>query len=219
MREDKRNNRTDETLREQLSALLDDELELDASRFLLSRLQHDQSLSRTLDRYQLIQQCLRQESLERLGDQRLRTRVRAALESTPQETPRKLARHGSPWLRPLGGVAVAASVALMAIFGVDGLRQTGSPAMDMSSTLARQAAAPATRQADHALPAVSMPLDVQSNLQTVAHTQVLPARLNRYLRGPGVRQVVDGQQPVRYIYLVRPTATQQGLPARERPQP
>ena len=219
MREDKPQNQTDETLREQLSALLDDELELDASRFLLSRLQHDQALSRTLDRYQLIQQCLRRESLDRLGDQRLRTRVRVALENTPQEQPRKSARFSGPWVKPLGGVAVAASVALMAIFGVDSLRQSGNTPLEAGGTVAQQTVAPAVGQGSSLLQTTNMPLDVQSNLQTVAHTQVLPARLNRYLRGPGVRQVVDGQQPVRYIYLVRPTASQQGLPARERSQP
>ncbi len=214
MRDDKPYSDTDETLREQLSALLDDELELDQSRFLLSRLQHDRALSSTLDRYQLIQQCLRQESLDRLGDQRLRTRVRVALESATQEQPVRAARTVNGWARPLGGVAVAASVALMAIFGVDTLRESTPGNAGPSNPVAQQSTIPSLQPA-MPLDTVNLPLDTQTSIQPVAHTQVMPARLNQYLRGPGVRQVVDGQQPVRYIYLVRPATYTQRQEAKQ----
>ncbi len=215
MRDDKPYSDTDDTLREQLSALLDDELELDQSRFLLSRLQHDRALSSTLDRYQLIQQCLRQESLDRLGDQRLRARVRVALENTEQENPVQQPRAIQRWARPLGGVAVAASVALMAIFGVESLRET-TPATGLSPAPVAQQPAMPSLQPQMALDTVSLPLDSQTSIQPVAHTQVMPARLNQYLRGPGVRQVVEGQQPVRYIYLVRPASYTQPQETKQR---
>ncbi len=216
MRDETHHPDTDETLREQLSAMLDDELEADATRFLLSRLQHDRRLSNTLDRYQLIQQCLRQESLDMLGDQRLRTRVRVALESTQQEKARFTARTG--WSRPLGGVAVAASVALMAIFGLEHLRQSGGPTEFSAPTVAGVQTLPQAADQPPALNTVNMPLEGQvASIQPVAHTQVLPARLSQYLRGPGVKQVVEGQQPVRYIYLVRPNPVQDTSGAARQP--
>lgn len=116
---------TDE-IREQLSALIDDELSELERPLLLGRLQRDPELRECLGRYQLIGEVLRgaagtsilsvagrvQQAVEREADI-------AALRARP----RRLA--GLRW-KALGGIGVAASVAVLAILGITNLRDGGS---------------------------------------------------------------------------------------------
>mgnify|MGYP001813223703 FL=1 len=131
-------------IREQLSALIDDELSDLERPLLLGRLQRDIELRECLGRYQLIGEVLRGDgSVSTLSVAR---RVREAVEreavgGPPQSQPAQ--RSASHW-KPLAGVGVAASVALLALLGITTLRETDTanvPALASGDTVPRVAGA------------------------------------------------------------------------------
>ncbi len=105
---------------EQLSALLDGELPPEQTDFLLKRVQRDRELRSTLQRYQLVGDTLRGERVRARPDFALR--VSAAIAQEPA-LPAPASRTGgarrragwATWLKPVAGLAVAASVASVAV--------------------------------------------------------------------------------------------------------
>jgi sigma-E factor negative regulatory protein RseA len=110
--------------REHLSALVDGEISLETSRFLVKRLGTDEELRATWTRYHLVRDCLRHQDGSIAGED-LSVRVSRALENEePAKTSRQLPTR---WLKPAAGLAIAASVALMAIVAVGPGIPDGSP--------------------------------------------------------------------------------------------
>ncbi len=103
-------------IREQLSALADDELSELERPLLLGRLQRDASLRECLGRYQLIGEVMRGTGTSAgLGI------ARGVQDALAGEKP--LAAGQPPaWWKPLAGLAVAASVALVAVLTVTSVR-------------------------------------------------------------------------------------------------
>jgi len=101
--------------REHLSCLMDGEISAETGRFLVRRLGADEQLCATWARYHLVRDCLRHQDGAWAGES-LADRVQQAIqgEGLPA-APHKVRR---TWLRPVAGLAVAASVALMAIVAV-----------------------------------------------------------------------------------------------------
>lgn len=110
--------RTERHCREQLSALLDGALPADEARFLLRRLQHDGELAGQWERWQLYGDALRG-SMPALLPLDFAQRVADALavESAPQQAVAAPVARGG-WMRWGGGMALAASVAVAALFVV-----------------------------------------------------------------------------------------------------
>ena len=98
----------------QLSALLDGELSPHEARFLLRRLQHDPELAACWDRWNLCGDVLRGR-VEVMASNGFSRGVAAALASGPMSNPPTVAVD-SRWLRWGGGAALAASVAMIALF-------------------------------------------------------------------------------------------------------
>ena len=102
---------------EQISNLMDGELEVNASKFLLKRMASDESLSKTWDNYHLIKSCLQKESVEPMID--IAARVTQELESEntrlPQHSSTIKKPHINRWLKPIMGLGIAASVAFMSV--------------------------------------------------------------------------------------------------------
>jgi sigma-E factor negative regulatory protein RseA len=97
---------------EHLSSLMDGELSREAGLFITRRLSADDTMCETWERYHLIRDCIRQP-----GGKHLVTGLAAKLTTSLEDevapvTPKRGAR---PWLKPVSGLAIAASVALMAI--------------------------------------------------------------------------------------------------------
>jgi sigma-E factor negative regulatory protein RseA len=102
--------------REHISCLMDGEISRETSRFLVRRLGSDDELSATWARYHLVRDCLRHQDGGMAGDD-LCGRVSRAIAS---ESPNKSNRGISlAWLKPAAGIAIAASVAMMAVGLVD----------------------------------------------------------------------------------------------------
>jgi len=116
-----------EKLHEQLSALVDDELAAAEESLLIRRLADDQALCDSLMRYQLISDAMRNH-LPQHVDPGFRRRVQAALEDGPAVTPGIAGASRLRFLlKPLAGLAVAASVAVVAVVSFQDARQ-GQPA-------------------------------------------------------------------------------------------
>lgn len=100
-------------LYEQLSALVDDELPDAEQALLIRQLSADNELQGVLSRYQLVRDALH-DNLPRQLDAGFHERVHAALqqEAVIHAAP---ARAVSRWYRPLAGMAIAASVAIVAV--------------------------------------------------------------------------------------------------------
>jgi sigma-E factor negative regulatory protein RseA len=106
--------------REHLSALVDGEISRETSRFLVRRLGVDDELRATWTRYHLVRDCLRHQDGALAGED-LCARINQALADEQPGKPSRSLPTG--WLKPVAGVAIAASVALMAIVALD----SGSP--------------------------------------------------------------------------------------------
>lgn len=110
----------DDALKMQISAFVDGELPGNEAELLMRRLCRDAELRREAERYFAIGGLMRGE--RRLpGIETLRERISAALDD---ETPEPAAEAGNRLLRTAAGVAIAASVAVLAIIG---LRQVNQP--------------------------------------------------------------------------------------------
>jgi sigma-E factor negative regulatory protein RseA len=100
-----------ESAHEQLSALMDGELQRDELRFLLRGLDRDTGLARRWSRYQVARAVLQRQYVPgATGDDRFAMAVMSRLEQDRAE-PRRFARVG----RWAGGGAIAAAVALVAL--------------------------------------------------------------------------------------------------------
>ena len=101
--------------REHLSALVDGEISRETSRFLVRRLGVDDELRATWTRYHLVRDCLRHQDGAIAGED-LCARINRALENEqPGHASRRLP---TGWLKPAAGLAIAASVALVAVVAV-----------------------------------------------------------------------------------------------------
>ena len=105
-----------DAVKEQLSACLDGQLPEGELDLMLKRVQRDRELRRTLDSYSLIGESLRGNAVRASSGfaDRISEAIAAepALHGAPMHLPRERMMR---WLRPVGGLAVAASVAAVAV--------------------------------------------------------------------------------------------------------
>ncbi len=97
---------------EHLSSLMDGELSREAALFLTRRLFTEESMCEKWERYHLIRDCIRQPGSKQVVTG-LSVRLSATLDA--ENTPTVSAWRRSRWLKPVSGLAIAASVALLAI--------------------------------------------------------------------------------------------------------
>ncbi|HHC71280.1 MAG TPA: hypothetical protein ENK54_00135 [Thiotrichales bacterium] len=112
-----------ERIDEQISALLDGELAAGESELLLKRLERDPGLRERWGRYQLISDTLNGHLPERV-DMALADRVMAAIEEEPVWHEPSAGRNplSMRLAKPVAGLAIAASVAVVTLAGVESLR-------------------------------------------------------------------------------------------------
>ena len=112
-----------DTLYEQLSTLVDDELTGHEQDLLARRIGRDADLQQRLSRYQLVSDAL-QNHLPPQVDPGFYRRVQVALRNEPAVRPGGFggSRLGA-LVKPLAGLAIAASVAVVAIISIQSVRQ------------------------------------------------------------------------------------------------
>jgi len=162
--------------REHLSALVDGEISKETSRFLVRRLGADDELRETWTRYHLIRDCLRHQDDSMAGAD-LSERIGLALED---DQPVHIKSRALPnrWLKPFAGMAIAASVALMAVVTVGpgipgGTQSTGELADELQAkpftSPQSRIAAPNSNQANFSAGAVNS--DQKMNSYLLRHYQ------------------------------------------------
>jgi len=97
---------------EHLSSLMDGEISRDAGLFLTRRLSSDDEMCETWERYHLIRDCIRQPGSKQFVSG-LSMRLNASLDA--EEMPSVSPWRNRRWLKPVSGLAIAASVAMVAI--------------------------------------------------------------------------------------------------------
>lgn len=109
-----RESRMSDKSKQNISELMDGELPNDCSRFLLKRMQADESLRSSWNNYHMLRSCLQQENeapvMENLGAEVIK-KLNQGIEMEQQKTSRF-----SGLVKSLTGTAIAASVALVAVF-------------------------------------------------------------------------------------------------------
>ncbi len=166
-----------EEKREQLSALVDDELTQEATSVIESLLE-DNEAKETWARYHLIGDSLRGHLPEHIGNISTNVSQAIALEPTILAPAKRSAnRKSSDLMKPVVGFAIAASVAAVAIFNVQQARQipeTGQPVIAQSSI--------ATSQPSLATSiAIPQLVNQQTGQAQVYQAKNIDPRLNRYL--------------------------------------
>jgi len=97
---------------EHLSSLMDGELSREAALFLTRRLFADETMCEKWERYHLIRDCIRQPGSKQVVTG-LSVKMSATLDA--ENTPMVSGWRQNRWLKPVSGLAIAASVALLAI--------------------------------------------------------------------------------------------------------
>jgi sigma-E factor negative regulatory protein RseA len=108
-----------ESTRERLSALIDGELDQAEAVRLLDEVTRGSELQRTWEHYHLISDALQGHMAPGLPMGDLFERVRERVQEEP--TMYRLRAFRAPGLRPLAGLAIAASVAVVAVLGLRGV--------------------------------------------------------------------------------------------------
>jgi sigma-E factor negative regulatory protein RseA len=119
---------------EHLSSLMDGEISRETGLFLARRMDSDEELCHAWERYHLIRECM-QHPDGRLADSEMCHKLRERLANERQASHRRPA-FGS-WIKPVSGLAIAASVALVAIITIGpGQSPEGLPGAGSSDTTA-----------------------------------------------------------------------------------
>ncbi len=122
---------------EQLSAWMDGELPEEEVPLLLKRLEEDRELRLRLQRYQLVRDALKG-GLPDMIDSRMADQVDAEIRNESlvfEEEPVEASGSRRGWMKPFAGTAIAASVAVIAIIGV----QTVNTSQDGGLSIPQQA--------------------------------------------------------------------------------
>lgn len=179
-----------ETAASQLSAMVDNELEQREIDLALRRLGRDRDAQARWERYYLISDAM-QGHLPAALDINFAARIRQAIEAEPQPLP--ATRPLPAWYKPVTGFALAASVVLVALFGLK-LTQTDSTFAPTAQLAANNPSAP---------PA-SIPLQAAAlSRQAGDTTEPVEARLSSYLvnhNGYASMNSVHGMLP--YVRMV-----------------
>lgn len=141
-----------ETLSSQLSAFVDDELPQAETDLFVRRLVKDAELKQIMGRYQLMGEALRAPMLKTHLSRDFSARIAAALEQQDSAasvatsmTTRSSKLNFDGWLKPAAGMAVAASVALVAVLTVR--NQPGIDVQGMSAEVLQPVILTAQRSA------------------------------------------------------------------------
>jgi sigma-E factor negative regulatory protein RseA len=156
---------------EHLSSLMDGEISRESGMFLTRRLSSDDALCETWERYHLIRDCIRQPG-SKLVVSGLSEKLNAKLSA--EEAPAVSVWRSRQWIKPVSGLAIAASVALMAIV-VSAPQQGTLPGSPADPALAQPANQPFVSPNNLPLAPVSQPVSYSSDGQSGN------ARLNAYL--------------------------------------
>ena len=139
----KKSTSTPVSLTEHLSALLDNETGSFEQRRVLDELKSNGDLRQKLSSYALIGEVMRTTEVTATADSGFLAGIQTQIESEDEYRRIELVKttndsandtHNSSWLRPVGGFALAASIATVAFFGFQNFQQSNGNMIDTSLT-------------------------------------------------------------------------------------
>lgn len=211
---------------EEVSAFMDGEAELSAESITAS-IHNDAELFGAWRRYHLVGDSLRGQLPAQFPATDLSARISRALESEPAilSPQRRTATVSQRILKPAAGLAIAASVALVAIIGLRGMDQTtGTGSMTGDTTVAATGAAataPAPERIEVQAPRQSLQPAAQSQLARTVSTEAVPGdyqqsgqaagqyRFNSYLINHNEYRANSGVHGMPYARIVAPYGSNQ----------
>jgi len=183
---------------EQISSLIDGELSRETSLFLTRRLGSDTTLSGVWERYHLIRDCLRQPG-GKMAVRRIQCEL-GELDGRGEDT-----AGPARWLKPVSGVAIAASVAVLAIV------------MAVPQSTSRQAT-PAAKSFVSPNTMESIPISQPASLD--AANSIGTERLNSYLLRHNQMAGIAGRQGfVSFVPMVTASGENQQDEPKQDPRP
>ena len=156
---------------------------------LLRQMGRDETLRKQFARYQLVSDALKDNLPERV-DPNFHVRVQAALHALPEPAPASAPLHLNRLLKPAAGLAVAASVAFVAVLSLQSTRDSATQPVPAVATA--PAATDYIRAEGQTVAAAPAARDLDAYL--VNHNEFV---INRGMQGmlPYVRFVGQGTQP------------------------
>lgn len=140
-----------EAIRMQLSAFVDGELPENEQELLLRRLSQDAALRKQVAEYLAIGHAMRGE-VQIGGVNGIRDRVQRTLDEKPMQEAQPVAEPaGSRYIRPMAGFAIAATVALVAILGLQQMTAVDGADADIRDVVAETIAFPTQPDANDLL--------------------------------------------------------------------
>lgn len=201
-------------MKQQLSALMDGEIERDAARFVLRATETDRTLAADWSRFHLMRDCLQRQPML-LADEGFAAAVMARIdiETAPTQA------GSSRWARYLSGGAVAAAVAVVALMASAPERPAG-PTGTVASSIDTPAAVRAPAFNDSSL-SPRLPLAQPASATIGGETLFAPGYDLRSQPSNGWRPVDSGYSArtptAPYVLLIVPV--QPMVPAEQKPQP
>jgi sigma-E factor negative regulatory protein RseA len=202
-----------EQIREQISAFLDGELPGAESELLLKRMLRDSALRDSFGRYALIGEAMRgMKHVPLRGN--ITAAINGAIDGDPATPAAGVpARTGQRWWRTLGGAAIAASVAVVAVVALQ--LRTPAPVLTASvGTPQAPLAAIATPAAAKAQPSIG---DVSPNPKGSVPNAIPGVRLTNYVFAHSQYPSLLGQRDVMTDLIVdvdQPNSQADASPAR-----
>lgn len=184
---------------EHLSSLMDGEVKRDSGMFLTRRLSSDDEMCNTWERYHLIRDCIRQPGSKQLVtglSQKLNEKLDA------EDAPSVSIWRSQPWLKPVSGLAIAASVALMAVVVTTTPQNGIAPVEGADTALAQPANAPFVSPNSAMISPPSQAVSFSASAQSDTE------RLNSYLFRHNQMARTAGRQG--FVSFVPIVATQNG---------
>jgi len=160
-----------EQMRESISAMVDDEAQqLELQRVLKAGVA-DSAVAEQWQRYQLASSLLKRQADQVTMDTELADRVRAAMvdEAELQAVPVVSVAEKTAWWKPVSGFAVAASVTMMMVFGVQQTALISQTGMPQDSSIVLLESGQLSSQFDQASSGASAPA-VESQGQMLSNT-------------------------------------------------
>ena len=208
------NDLTQLSSREQLSALMDDALPPDQTRFLLRRLQHDASLAECWERWRLTGEVMRGLAPAQRLPADFASRVGAALRGEDAPAMRSGGKRMPTWLRWGGGAAMAASLAMVALIARQPAPVEAPQASRITTAAVRKPDPPAP------LPAQQTPaIETGSQLAAAATTIAAVVRPSRDAQRHASRSQAPAMRAAESAAQVAVLEHPVQLPTMQPPQP
>ena len=178
----KKSTPTPVSLTEHLSALLDNETGSFEQRRVLDELKSNGDLRQKLSSYALIGEVMRTTEVTATADSGFLAGIQTQIESEDEYHQVELVKatndsvndtHNSSWLRPVGGFALAASVAAIAFFGFQNFQQDNGNMIDTGLTTAANTTPTALDSSD-------LSEEKMAVATVVSATQIASASANEY---------------------------------------